>query len=201
MNSMPPPETMKILKPLARRYSSSFEHRLIDEIGVGAIEPWMARGGEPIEYYAARTHRRSCRHARRQRRSTALFPPTSDRSVQLEQRPRTALRSSTPDAAAATAADDRRRRRPAYRSAARSTACRRCRRWRCARSAGTKSGEPAVVTLATKSMMDFFAAPSFQDGSGSGVCASAPPRQKTISGSASKARRRRLIRTIVTSFP
>ena len=32
---------------------------------------------------------------------------------------------------------------------------------------GTKSGPPCVVTRATKSGIDFFAAPSFQDGSGS----------------------------------
>jgi hypothetical protein len=36
------------------------------------------------------------------------------------------------------------------------------------RSAGvTKSGEPSVVTLATKSVIDFLVGPSFQLGSGS----------------------------------
>ncbi len=35
MNSMPPPETMKVLKPLARRYVEQLEHRLVDHFGVG----------------------------------------------------------------------------------------------------------------------------------------------------------------------
>jgi len=40
------------------------------------------------------------------------------------------------------------------------------------RSAGrTKSGEPSLVTFATKSTMDCFALPSFHDGSASAVCA------------------------------
>ena len=38
---------------------------------------------------------------------------------------------------------------------------------------GTKSAPPCVVTRATKSVIDFFAAPSFQDGSGSAGCATA----------------------------
>jgi hypothetical protein len=38
---------------------------------------------------------------------------------------------------------------------------------------GTKSEEPVFVTLATKSTMDFFDLPSFQDGSGSLDCAPA----------------------------
>jgi len=35
---------------------------------------------------------------------------------------------------------------------------------------GTKSGEPGVVTLSTKLMMDCFAGPSFHDGRGSAAC-------------------------------
>ena len=36
--------------------------------------------------------------------------------------------------------------------------------WRCARSTGTKSGEPSFVTFATKATMACLAVPSFQDG-------------------------------------
>ena len=58
------------------------------------------------------------------------------------------------------------RRRAAPAAAARTTACRRCRR-SAMRSAGrTKSGPPSVVTRATKSRIADFAMPSFQDGSG-----------------------------------
>ena len=38
-------------------------------------------------------------------------------------------------------------------------------------SAGTKSALPGVVTRETKSVMDFFTAPSFHEGSGSGWAA------------------------------
>src|SRR5436190_847232 len=38
-------------------------------------------------------------------------------------------------------------------------------------SGGTKSDEPSLVTLATKSVIDFLVAPSFHDGSGSAACA------------------------------
>ena len=38
---------------------------------------------------------------------------------------------------------------------------------------GTNSGEPDVVTFATKSMMDFFVLPSFHEGNGSADCATA----------------------------
>ena len=39
---MPPPETMKVLKPLARRYVEQLDHRLVDEIGIGPVEARMA---------------------------------------------------------------------------------------------------------------------------------------------------------------
>ena len=32
MNSTPPPETMNVLKPLARRYAEELQHRLVDEL-------------------------------------------------------------------------------------------------------------------------------------------------------------------------
>src|SRR5438046_7923779 len=38
-------------------------------------------------------------------------------------------------------------------------------------SGGTKSGEPSFVTLATNSVMDFFAGPSFHEANGSAACA------------------------------
>ena len=41
-------------------------------------------------------------------------------------------------------------------------------------SSGTKSALPGVVTRGTKSVIDFFTAPSFQEGRGSGACAAAP---------------------------
>ena len=48
------------------------------------------------------------------------------------------------------------RTRTGNRSAARTTACRHCRRWRCARPAARNPLPPGVVTRATKSVMDFF---------------------------------------------
>ena len=73
------------------------------------------------------------------------------------------------DAAAPAPSRGRSRRRTGSRSAARSTACRRCRTSRCARSTGTKSAPPAAVVRETKSRIAFLGAPSFQDGSGIGL--------------------------------
>src|SRR5262245_65994822 len=56
---------------------------------------------------------------------------------------------------------------------------------------GTKTAPPCVVTLATKSVIDFLTGPSFHDGSGS-LCANARPpatAQSTVASSATKARR------------
>ena len=59
-------------------------------------------------------------------------------------------------------------------------------------STGTKSGAPGVVTRGTKSVIDFFAAPSFQEGRGS-VWARAklsiPPHEPTASTKARNVRR------------
>jgi hypothetical protein len=48
MNSMPPPEAMKVRKPRARRKGQKLEHRLVDELRVGALEAGMARRGQPV---------------------------------------------------------------------------------------------------------------------------------------------------------
>jgi len=56
-------------------------------------------------------------------------------------------------------------------------------------SRGTKSGEPSVVTLSTKAMIDAFAAPSFQDGNGSSAASAACAAART-SARATSARMR-----------
>ena len=48
MNSMPPPETMKFLKPLARRIREQFEHRLIGHVQEALAGSWMFRRGDPV---------------------------------------------------------------------------------------------------------------------------------------------------------
>ena len=60
---------------------------------------------------------------------------------------------------------------------------------------GTNSLPPFVVTRATKSVIDFFVAPSFQDGSGSppGVCAEAPPGRKSPAAAMAATSERRVI--------
>src|SRR4029453_4608778 len=41
MNSMPPPKTMKVLKTLWREKTQQLDHRLIDQLGIKAIEAGM----------------------------------------------------------------------------------------------------------------------------------------------------------------
>ena len=45
---MPPPETIKVLKPFAAEISEQFEHGLIGQTCVRPVEPWMAGGFDPI---------------------------------------------------------------------------------------------------------------------------------------------------------
>ena len=79
-------------------------------------------------------------------------------------------------------------------SAARPRACRRCRRWRCARRAGTKSGAAFLRHLrSTKATMDCLALPSFQDGSGSAARAMVPRRSQRRASSSRDNRRRELV--------
>ena len=48
MNSMPPPKTMKVLKTIGAEKTQQLDHRLIDQLGIKAIEAGMVRGGDPI---------------------------------------------------------------------------------------------------------------------------------------------------------
>ncbi len=70
---------------------------------------------------------------------------------------------------------------------------------------GTKSGPPGVVTRATKSVIAFFAAPSFQDGSGSGACATAASgvsavSNRTSAGPIVRRRKRAIFRVLSTAM-
>jgi len=58
---------------------------------------------------------------------------------------------------------------------------------------GTKLGEPAMVTSATKAVMECFALPSFHDGSGSRVWAVAKPPKTRAKPRARTASRPRFI--------
>src|SRR6476661_3202844 len=61
-------------------------------------------------------------------------------------------------------------------------------------STGTKKGPPCVVTRATKSRIEAFVAPSFQDGSGSRACASAEVERSEADKIGSKTRDERRTR-------
>ena len=41
MNSMPPPKTMKVLKTISAEKTQQLDHRLIDQLGIKAIEAGM----------------------------------------------------------------------------------------------------------------------------------------------------------------
>src|SRR4029450_1114817 len=44
MNSMPPPKTMKVLKTVGAEKTQQLDHRLIDKLGIKAIEAGMGVG-------------------------------------------------------------------------------------------------------------------------------------------------------------
>ncbi len=56
-------------------------------------------------------------------------------------------------------------------------------------AAGTNSGDPCFVTFATKSTMDCFVVPSFQERSGSAACAIAVARDNAHESAATTTRR------------
>ncbi len=165
---------MKVLKPLARRYAEQLQHRLVHQLGIRPVEARMPRGVDPVEHDLVEIVDGHAGMGRRHEREQALLarsPPA----------PSCRLRSSALNGCLVFHSGCLRRqrlhpidreRRSGSTSAVRTTACRRCRRWRCARRPARNPARPAVVTRATKSVMDFFAAPSFQEGSGS-ACASA----------------------------
>src|SRR5262245_40214405 len=63
---------------------------------------------------------------------------------------------------------------------------------------GTKSGAPCAVTRATKSVIDFFTGPSFQEGRGSPGCAIAGAQRAITSGN--DRTERRLIAAVISIF-
>ena len=78
MNSMPPPETMKVLKPLRAQVGEQFQHRLIDHLGVEPPGDRMLRGGDPVFHDLRRIRRWSCRRASPSRsRRSPVSPPAS----------------------------------------------------------------------------------------------------------------------------
>ncbi len=48
MKSAPPPETIKVLNPLARKYTSNFLHWLIGKLVVVTVEPGMLGRLDPV---------------------------------------------------------------------------------------------------------------------------------------------------------
>src|SRR5262249_19579656 len=59
---------------------------------------------------------------------------------------------------------------------------------------GTKSGPPCAITRATKSVMDFFTAPSFQEGRGSDWARAARPTSPNIAEATEAASMRRRLK-------
>ena len=58
---MPPPETMKVLKPFAAQVVEQLEHRLVDHLGVAPAGLRMSSGSDPVGDDRCRTPPSSCR--------------------------------------------------------------------------------------------------------------------------------------------
>ncbi len=144
MNSMPPPDTMKVLNWWARSKRQQLEHRLVDEIGVGPVEARMARGREPVEHRPGELLRR---HAGMGGRDDFQQPFSPSAASAARSSASTAWNGSCVrhsgwrPASAFTRSNAKTR--PGNRSAARSTGCRHCRSRRCAPAPAPSRGRPS----------------------------------------------------------
>jgi hypothetical protein len=168
MNSTPPPETMKVLKPRAQ-VGEQLEHRLVDQLGVRALKFRMAGGGDPVG-----DNRRELvgRHAGMGRRHDLEQPLLAGRRerlpVALEHRlerlgllPFGMLRRHRPYPVEREGELEVDRLLGPERAVIVEVAM-RC-------SIGMNSGPPSSVTRSTNATIARLALPSFQDGSGSGA--------------------------------
>ncbi len=152
MNSMPPPETMNVLKPLRAQVG--------EQIRASADRPSRCKAAWSSGCFAVAIQSRHGllellgRHARMRGHDDLEDGGFAARErafeVAFEQRGERLLVLPLRDAAGRAPSRGRGRRRAGNTSAARPRACRRCRRWRCARRAGTKSLPPFVATRLTK---------------------------------------------------
>ena len=156
------------LEAVRAQVGEQLEHGLVDQLGVGPVEPRMSRGGEPVEDAAVELLHRHARVRCRHHLEQALLAHRGDGlDVALEQRleglpglPFGVLRRQRLHAV------DRERELEVDRLLGPQ------------RAVVVEGGDALgmrhevraalVVTRATKSMIDRFTGPSFQDGSGSG---------------------------------
>ena len=137
------------LEAVGAQVAEQFEHRLVDALGVGPLEPRMLRGRAASPARSLRTRRSSCRRGWPAMISSSAFSPpasaafmspaSSDLNGSLVL-PLRMLRRQRLDAV-------EREQRTGSTSAARTRACRRCRTWRSARRAGRSRAPPSFVTF------------------------------------------------------
>ena len=132
------------LEAVGAQIGEQLQHRLVDQLGVGPLESGVARGREPVGDDLGELVHGHAGVRRRHQLDQALFAGCGQRlHVAVQHRlerllglPAGVLRRQRLDAV-------ERRRRAGHTSAARSTACRRCRRWRCAGPAARSPARPA----------------------------------------------------------